>query len=452
MHALSALVLVLTASGASAQPAPAARPAYRDLRFDEDWSVLATPDALSSRDPFDPLKYVRLGDTAWVSFGGHVRLRFESWDAYDFGAVSDSDEDFLLARAFAHADFHFGGSVRLFLEVKAVGSTEQDVFDDTRPLDVDWLDLQNGFVEVRNETLRFRLGRQELSFGRQRLVSPLDWANARRTFDGATLEWFTGDWQTTAFATKAVRVRPDDWNDYQPLEAFYGVHATRRATAETARLDLYAYGLEAEDGDDRFFTLGGRRADAIGDTSFDYDLELAGQLGSDAFRAAMFASQLGWWLAEHVLSPRFFVGFDWASGGDDGVFNQLFPLGHAYLGAIDTVARQNILAASAGVTFRPLPAVAAVSTELVFHQFWLDDPGSGLFDDAGRLTRAGVAGGRHRVGAEIDLVGKWQIDPHAALFAGYGHFFPGPFVEETATGAGTDSAIDFVYVMLQYTF
>jgi hypothetical protein len=184
-------------------------------------------------------------------------------------------------------------------------------------------------------------------------------------------------------------------------------------------------------------------ADTIGDTPFDYDLELAGQLGSDAFRAAMLASQLGWWLAEHPLSPRFYVGFDWASGGSDGVFDQLFPLGHAYFGAIDAIGRKNLLAASAGVSFRPL---AAVSAELVFHQFWLDDPGSGLFAADGSQTRTG--GSRHRVGAELDLVGKWQIDPHTALFAGYGHFFPGPYVDET----GPDSATDFVYLALQYTF
>jgi hypothetical protein len=45
-------------------------------------------------------------------------------------------------------------------------------------------------------------------------------------------------------------------------------------------------------------------------------------------------------------------------------------------------------------------------------------------------------------------VGKWQIDPHTALFAGYGHFFPGPFVDET----GRDAATDFVDLTLRYTF
>jgi hypothetical protein len=33
------------------------------------------------------------------------------------------------------------------------------------------------------------VGRQELLYGAQRLISPLDWANTRRTFEGGKLIW-----------------------------------------------------------------------------------------------------------------------------------------------------------------------------------------------------------------------------------------------------------------------
>jgi hypothetical protein len=433
-------------AAAEAPPAAASRPAYRDLPFDEDWSALCDANALPSRDAFDPLKCVRLGDGAWASFGGQLRARLEVWSDYDFGGVSDPDESFGLSRVLAHADFHFSESVRFFIEGKSAGSTDPNVFDDTRPGDVDWLDLQNAFLELTNGQLRFRGGRQELGFARQRLVSPLDWANTRRTFDGATLEWLGADWHSTLFANRPVQVRPDDWNSYPAkTEAFYGLHATRRAEGTAPRLDLYAYGIEQEDGDDRFFTLGARASGPIPETRLDYDLELAGQLGSSSFRTFMLASQLGWWLSELRLSPRFFVGFDWASGGVHGVFDPLFPLGHAYLGAIDIIGRSNILAPSLGVSLRPLPAV---TVELIAYQFWLDDPSEGLYAADGRLVRPGVLSNRHDVGTEIDLVGKWQLDPHTALFGGYAHFFPGAFVRDT----GPDGATDFCYAMLQFTF
>ena len=60
------------------------------------------------------------------------------------------------------------------------------------PIDVDRGDALNLFVdarlfEVKDRPLWLRVGRQELLYGSQRLVSTLDWANTRRTFQGVKL-------------------------------------------------------------------------------------------------------------------------------------------------------------------------------------------------------------------------------------------------------------------------
>jgi hypothetical protein len=52
------------------------------------------------------------------------------------------------------------------------------------------------------------------------------------------------------------------------------------------------------------------------------------------------------------------------------------------------------------------------------------------------------------VGAEIDLLVRHQLDPHTVFAVGYSHFYPGGFVE----GSGPSDAIDFGYVIVQYTF
>ena len=57
------------------------------------------------------------------------------------------------------------------------------------PIDQNKADLLNAFVDVKSPDLDgnpayVRVGRQELLFGSQRLISPLDWANTRRTFQG----------------------------------------------------------------------------------------------------------------------------------------------------------------------------------------------------------------------------------------------------------------------------
>jgi hypothetical protein len=467
LPAAAALGALQAAPARADEGAPATRPAYRELRFEEDWSALARPEALPSRDFFDPIKYVPLSEDGSVrlSLGGQLRGRLEAWSGYDFGAPRDDDEVFLLSRVMAHADLRVGDSLRFFLELKGAYSTQTGVFDGVRALDTDTFDVQNGFVDLRlgvatKADLTLRVGRQELRFGRQRLVSPLDWANARRTFDGASLALDAAGWRITGFAVRPVRVRAYRWNDAVPGRAFYGVHASGPLAETPARLDLYAYGLHRSDvaiegtsGDERRATLGGRLTSAIPGTRLDFDLEGAwqgGRVGSERISAWMVAGQLGWWLAEHRLSPRVFVGLDAASGdrhpgGDVQLFDPLFPLGHAYLGFADVVGRQNTVAPSLGVSFRPF---AAVTAEITGHQFWRAERRSGLFDAAGRRLRAGGLSSARDVGAEIDALVRWQLDPHTVVAVGYSHVFPGRFIRRS----GPSESIDFGYVIVQYTF
>jgi hypothetical protein len=166
--------------------------------------------------------------------------------------------------------------------------------------------------------------------------------------------------------------------------------------------------------------------------------------------AFMVASQLGWWLEELRTSPRFFVGFDWASGdqspgGDVETFNQLFPLSHQYYGWIDAIARQNAVDAQTGVVLRPLPATTATLTG---HFFWRAENEDALYNASGAVTRAGSSGSPNWLGAEIDLLVRYQFDVHTALLGGYSHFFTGDFLR--STGRGRD--IDFGYFILQYIF
>ena len=53
-----------------------------------------------------------------------------------------------------------------------------------------------------------------------------------------------------------------------------------------------------------------------------------------------------------------------------------------------------------------------------------------------------------RVGSELDLTWSFRPNRHTLFLIGYSHFFPGKFLEET----GSSEAVDFSYLMLQYTF
>jgi hypothetical protein len=452
--ALLTLVLALGAPSVAQE-----RPAQQELRFDEDWSVLAEPSALASRDPFDPVKWITLGERAALSLGGQLRVRIEGWDGFAFGAPADDDGALWLTRLRAHADLQVGERLRVFVEAKSAFTSDPEAFGGARRTDSDTIDLQNGFLEWTqplggDARLRLRAGRQELRLGKQRLVSPLDWANARRTFDGATLEWSRGKDEVALFAVAPVRVRPYERNDHVTGLGFWGVHARREFSA-AARVDAYYYGLARESalGDERRHTLGVRASSRLAGTRFDLEGEAAYQLGragSAEISAGMISTQLGYWVQESRVSPRFFLGFDWASGdaragGDVARFEQLFPLGHAYFGIADLVARSNVIAVSGGVSARPLPALTA---ELAMHHFRRAGRADGLFNAGGALLRAGDPTASREVGEEIDASFVYRFGAHIQLGGGYAHFFPGGFLQQT----GSARDVDFAYLFAQLTF
>ena len=87
------------------------------------------------------------------------------------------------------ADIHLGKHVRVFAEGKTPLATEHNLPGGRRSLDIDSGDLLNTFVDrsmpvADGGKMTFRAGRQELIFGKQRLVSPLPWSNSFRAFEG----------------------------------------------------------------------------------------------------------------------------------------------------------------------------------------------------------------------------------------------------------------------------
>ena len=71
---------------------------------------------------------------------------------------------------------------RIFGENAISEPTVPNVFSDQ-------LDIHPGYLEIRSPKsvrvpVSVRIGRQKLAYGSQRLVSPLEWVNTARVFDG----------------------------------------------------------------------------------------------------------------------------------------------------------------------------------------------------------------------------------------------------------------------------
>ena len=449
------------------EPSAFKPPKYSFLRQNEDWSGLRGHDGSRKGFP-NSIKYVPFNEdgSIWASFGGHVRLRGEAWRGFNFGAPTGAnpDDEFLLGRVMAHGDFHFGDHFRLYAEGKAALSTDRDLTGGKRSLDEDTLDLQQAFVDLSlgsGDGARFTLrpGRQMFLFGKQRLVSPLPWANTLRTWDGVSGIIKSGSWNFHGFWSRFVPVQQYDFNTPDQGNQFYGVYATMKNAGSGPDLDVYWLGLQNDQasfngtsGEEERNTVGARVNGKFGDSAWDYDLEAAyqfGSVGDGDVSAWMSGAELGYRLSEEGWKPRAMLGVDTGSGdsedgGDVGTFNQLYPLGHAYLGYIDTIGRQNILAPYLGIMATP----GKWKLSLAAHSFHANDTADALYNAGGGVYRAGGSYTSKHVGYEVDLRGTYSFSRQFTGLIGYSHFFAGDAIEES----GPSDDIDFLYLGLQYTF
>ena len=280
------------------------------------------------------------------------------------------------------------------------------------PIDENQADFLNLFVDVKLAELGgspayVRVGRQELLFGSQRLISPLDWANTRRTFQGVRAFRTTEKWDFDLFWVQPVSSNPARLDSVDNNQNFAGAWATYRPKKGQA-IDAYYLMLDNTNrvaqqgiaaGNFTRHTFGGRYA---GDEDgFLCDFEGAMQLGSQDGQdvvAGMATAGAGYHLKDAPLEPdRLGVlrlrqrGQPARTPGPSHTFNQLFPFGHYYLGWIDQVGRQNIHDLNFHLYLYP---TKWLTTWLQFHSFWLaSEPGRpvqrGRDRDPPRPDRAG---------------------------------------------------------------
>ncbi len=454
-----------TATQQEAKPLPG--PKYLNLRYDEDFSYLDGEPGSYQEGFFDPIKNIHLGDDWRLTLGGEFRFRVEAETNKAFGATEPAQDTFHLYRYMLHADLKYRNLFRVFAQGVAAFDEDRDL--GLRGSDENRWDLQQLFFDLRvlgeELPLTVRVGRQELQYGAERLVSPLDWANVRRRFDGVKLFAKGDTWDVDLWYVKPVdiaQVQRKQRDRYNEDVDFYGAYVTYKGIPRHG-LDLYFFALDdigaplnpnGRAGDRDIYTLGSRFWGKTG--GFDYEAEIAGQWGhwaGDTVKAWSWTIEGGYTFADIGCKPRLGAGFDWASGDSDpfdrtiGTFNQLFPFSHYYLGFLDRIARQNVIAANVNMSAWAVPK--KVKAKATFHTFWLNSKDDALYSAPGGIIRRDVTGNSGKeIGHELDLTVMWKIKPHHSMLFGYSHFWDSDFIQQT----GFSENADLLYAQYSFKF
>jgi hypothetical protein len=399
---------------------------------------------------------------------GQVRVRPEIRDNADF----DSDRSDRL-RFFAQRT-RLGADVKVNPKLEArVTAQDSRVWGVAEGSTVDTgnerqaFDLLEGYADLRwiwDLPLDLRLGRQQLTFGRERLVGHLDFGNQARTFDAYKIRFTMGAFVLDTFSAKLVDTnapRADTSLAVSDRDRNFSGLVVGREGDQLERLDVYwLRDIDKTEimvpGEVKRHTLGllARHAFPAG---LSLEAEYAYQAGDAGDSLDIAAHMLAAELA--VFRPaardlRAAIGYDWATGDDDPAdgdletFNQLFPTGHAHLGSIDYVGRQNIQDWRAHLGAR---IVGKLTGTVSGHVFRLDKARDAWFNAAGAPLTAGgrvfgVDPGRTErdLGQEIDLLFRYGGLEGVELEGGYSRFFAGDLI-----GAGGAPADDSDWAYLQ---
>jgi hypothetical protein len=440
---------------------PLPPPAFKVLRFDEDYSCLTNP-ANRTDWLFDPIKYIPLRKDAsdwYLTLGGEVRERFEGVYDPNFGIGGAGANSYWLQRLTFLADAHLGERVRVFAEgISGVVSGESQP---APPVQDDEIDLQFAFADVvpyltTDERFTLRAGRFGMSLGSGRLVATRAAPNIPFRFDGFEALYSRPGWDGTGFLVRPVK-DTGGIDNANPDTTFWGIYLTHWFGSERkGGIDIYYLGIANEEarfasgsGDEHRHSFGAR---LFGEKNqWDWNGEgvvQAGTFGGETI-FAWTASLDGGYTFTAPLEPRLGLKVDVASGdenpnkGPQGTFNPLF-FKSGYFNDASLVRPANIIDVHPNVSAN---LTRSVSINGGADVFWRYSTRDAIYAPPGFIEVPALQTGTAYFATALDVNLEWRIQRHISFGASYVHFFTGDYVHKAG---GHD--VDYVSSTLSFLF
>jgi len=422
-------------------------PKLQMQRANENYAAWGPQNAIGKGTPLGlRLKYLSLGPKAHVSIGGEARYLAEVFQNNGWDEANGSTF-WLVQRYVLHTDWHLG-PVRLFAQLHSASLTLSQ--QEPRGVDRDDLDFHQLFVELSQQiganTLKARVGRQEMALGSQRLFSLREGPNVRLGFDLARLFYESPRIQWQAFYGWRVQNQVGVFdNAVSTNEAVWGLYAVVPQALGKLGLDVYYLGFDSPD---RVYSEGtawetrhsvGARVwkDASPGSPLEVNAEALYQFGSfgsgriNAYTASADLKYHTDWANNATLGLK----VDLISGdrnlGDGHLetFNALYPRG-AYFGLIALLGPSNLFDVHPAVGF-------ALNTDLMltfdWDVFWRWQLEDGIYGPNVAPERGPGQSTAHYLGHQPGFEFAYDHGRYWAFSFEGSVFFPGPYFAQTGT-------------------
>ncbi len=402
------------------------------------------------------VKDMRAGPVTFA-LGGQARLRYEYDDGFTIKGYEPGGHDqLLLERVRFEVSASLWDRPRVFLQLQDAHAfltrLGQADFPTSNPIE-DTLDVRQLYAEwlkIGGSPFGFRIGRQQISYGDQRVFGPGNWGNTGRfAWDAAMIKLDTTWLETDLWVGKYLTYQTDVWPD-RPVENFltfvdytqikklpfrldvfyvlkYDSSGTTAGESGTGNLLSHTVGIQAEGTAFDVLDAGGTFAAQLGR----YGGDVVRAFGANVKLAA--TVPVSW-------RPRLAAQYTWGSGDSDptdGV-HQTFDGVYGgrdifFYGYLNLFFWANIRDAELDFSVKPWHGLTLF---VEYHRFNLDQAKDAWYTTSLKAYRRDPSGSSGTtLGDELDARVALSLWNHLELMAGYGRFFPGGFASATGASA-----------------
>jgi hypothetical protein len=421
------------------------KPVFQKLRYEDDFQYLK---ADSTKNWYEKIKYIPLGknDKYYASIGGEIREQYFYTVNDKWGDETTGGDGYLLSRYLLNADIHFG-RFRTFVEFQSSLANSKI---DPSPVDENELDFHQAFLDVdfiqnKNQQLTFRVGRQEMAYGSQRLVSVRERPNNRIAFDGVKLIYKNNNWQTDAFYSHPVANKPgvfnDDFNDNAKL---WGSYTVIHKVPFIQNIDLYYLGLwknravfDNAVGEETRHSIGTRIWKTKGNWKYDFEgLYQFGKINAQNITAWTLSSNTSYTFENVKFSPEIGLKTEFISGDKNNsdntlqTFNPLYPKG-AYFGLVGLIGPANLIDIHPSIAF---DLTKKLGFGIDYDIFWRSSIHDGLYAPNMQLLYSGDNTTERFIGTQLIANFDYNVNSFLTLSVEGAWFNAGAFLKEAGSG------------------